>query len=135
MSMKMRYEDSDKLSVYLGELSRNCEKAGLDAQKEGANLVKSEIVRRLQSIRTKDNKARQRIKHMCDDVQITTKKDEYGDVIVKVQGGKLTGTLWHIVNDGTYRTEATHFMDLALNSIEEELEKIVDEKLRGQLGD
>nr|DAT14940.1 MAG TPA: type I neck protein [Caudoviricetes sp.] len=135
MSMNMRYDDSDKLSVYLGEISRLCEKAGLDAQKEGANVVKREVVRRLKSIRTSDEKARARITHMCDDVEIVTKKDEFGDVVVKVQGGKSTGTLWHIVNDGTHRSSPTHFMDLALNSIETDLEKIVDEKLRGLFDD
>lgn len=135
MSMKMRYEDSDKLEVILGSISRYCEKAGLDAQKEGAKIVKREVIRRLKNIRTSDKKARARITHMCDDVKIVTKKDEYGNVVVKVQGGKSTGTLWHIVNDGTHRSSPTHFMDLALNSIETDLEKIVDEKLREGLDD
>lgn len=130
MSMKMRYEDSDKLEVMLGSISRECERVGLDAQKECAEVVKREVVRRLSSIRTSDELTRQRIKHMTDDVQIKTTKDQYGDVIVKVQGGKSTGTLWHIVNDGTYRSNPTHFMDLALNSVENELEQIIDDKLR-----
>ena len=133
--MRMRYIDSDKLEVVLGTLSRECERAGLDAQKEGAQVVKSEVIKRLNAIRTSDEKARTRIKHMCDDVQISTRKDEWGGTVVKVQGGKTTGTLWHIVNDGTYRTEPTHFMDLALNSIENDLENILDKHLRGALDD
>lgn len=135
MSMKMRYEDTDKLEVMLGSISRDCEKAGLDAQKECAKVVKREVIRRLSSIRTPDKEARERIKHMADDVQVSTTKDKYGGTVVKVRGGKATGTLWHIVNDGTYRSEPTHFMDLALSSVENELEKIIDEKLRGALGD
>lgn len=130
MSMKLRYEDSDKLEVMLGTISRDCEMAGLDAQKECAKVVKREVIRRLDSIRTPDEETRQRIKHMADDVQITTTKDKYGDVVVKVRGGKSTGTLWHIVNDGTYRSKATHFMDLALSNVENELQQIIDEKLR-----
>lgn len=133
--MRMRYIDSDKLEVVLGTLSRECEKAGLDAQKEGAQVVRSEVVKRLQAIRTKGEKARTRIKHMCDDVQIITRKDEWGGAVVRVQGGKSTGTLWHIVNDGTYRTQATHFMDLALDSIENDLESILDKHLREALDD
>ena len=130
MSVKLRYEDSDKLEVILGTISRDCENAGLDAQKECAKVVKREVIRRLDSIRTPDEETRQRIKHMADDVQITTTKDKYGDTVVKVRGGKATGTLWHIVNDGTYRSRATHFMDLALSNVENELEQIIDEKLR-----
>lgn len=130
MSMKMRYEDTDKLEVMLGSISRDCEKAGLDAQKECAEVVKREVVRRLNSIRTSDKVTRKRIKHMTDDVQIKITKDQFGDVIVKVQGGKSTGTLWHLVNDGTHRSDPTHFMDLALNSVENEIKQIIDNKLR-----
>ena len=130
MSMSMRYTDSDKLAVVLGEISRECEQAGVNAQKSGAKAVKKAVMNKLQKIKTKDEKQRKRLKHMCDDVVIVTKKDDYGETIVKVQGGKQTGTLWHVVNDGTYRSKATHFMDDALSDVEKELESIVDTELK-----
>lgn len=138
MSMTMKYVDSGKLDVMLGTISRDCEKAGLDAQKEGGKIVKKAVVNRLKGIKTKDGLTRRRKKnantgeyvHMADDVRISTRKDEFGDTVVRVQGGKKTGTLWHIVNDGTYRSRPTHFMDLALNDVEAELESIVDQQLK-----
>lgn len=130
MSMEMRHEDSDKLEVMLGNLSRDCEKAGIDAQKAGAKVVKNAVESKLSSIRTKDKEEDKIKTHMADDVIIATSKDSFGDTVVKVRGGKRTGTLWHIVNDGTYRSKATHFMDSALSSSEAELNSLVDEKLK-----
>lgn len=123
MSIRMRYIDSDKLEVVLNNVVQSCASAGVEAEKECAKAVKKAVIKRLEQIKTENP---QRIKHMCEDVQIVTKKDEFGEIYVKVQGGKTTGTLWHIVNDGTYRTEATHFMDLALNEVESELENIIN---------
>lgn len=68
--------------------------------------------------------------HMSQDVIIRFTKDRYGYRIVKVQGGKQTGTLWHIVNDGTYKNSATHFMDNAIAQSEKEIESILDQELR-----
>lgn len=137
MRMKMRHIDTDKFEVTLGSITRDCERAGLDAQRECAKSIKRAVIRRLESIKTKDLKAKEEkiINHMCADVKTTTTKDEYGDSIIKVQGGKKTGTKWHIVNDGTYRSRATHFMDLALNDVDQELESIINQKLKGALGD
>ena len=44
----------------------------------------------------------------------------------RIQGGKYTGTLWHIVNDGTYRTRATHFLDATLKNIDNQVDSILD---------
>ncbi len=126
----MKYTDTDRLDVMLGNLSRDCEKAGIDAQKAGAKVVEKAVVSRLNGIRTKDKKTENTIKHMADDVTINTTKDTFGDTVIRVRGGKKTGTLWHIVNDGTYRSKPTHFMDLALGGVESELNALIDEKLK-----
>lgn len=128
--MDMKYTDTDRLDVMLGNLSRDCEKAGIDAQKAGAKVVEKAVVSRLNGIRTKDKKTENTIKHMADDVTINTTKDTFGDTVIRVRGGKKTGTLWHIVNDGTYRSKPTHFMDLALGGVESELNALIDEKLK-----
>jgi HK97 gp10 family phage protein len=132
MAVRMRYLDSDKMEVFLGDLTGKCKEAGLDAQKEGAKVVKAAVMSRLARIKTNDEK----IKHMHEDVQISTKKDEFGDTIVRIQGGKATGSLWHIVNDGTYKARATHFMDDAMNDVESKLEQIIEDSFKkGGLND
>lgn len=135
MSMKMRFEDTDKLEVVLGSIIKDCENAGLEAQKECAQIAKKAVVRRLEKIKTSQDENEEIVTHMCNDVQIKTTKDRFGDNIVKLQGGKKTGTLWHLVNDGTYRSDPTHFMDLALNDAEEDFNNAIEEKLRGVLDD
>ena len=72
---------------------------------------------------------------MADDVVIKTGKDKYGYRYAKVGGGKRTGTLWHIVNDGNYKNNATHFMDNALSEVNGEIELILDQELRWALGE
>ena len=133
MSMKMRYEDSDRLEVMLGSTVNACGEIGLTIQKRAAKIVKTKVVSKLNELRTKTG--REDYKHMADDVQIRTTKDRYGGTVVKVSGGRKTGSLWHIVNDGSYnvraekRNTATHFMDISLNEVENEIENIIDEEL------
>jgi HK97 gp10 family phage protein len=137
MSMKIRFEGGDKMEVELGQIPRESENAGIEIQKKCAKIIKNSVEKRLRSISQKsahaNSKKRRRV-HMADDVRTMTKKDKYGDIIVKVQGGKQTGTLWHIVNDGTYRSRATHFMDGALADCEAAVESAVDEELRKVFG-
>ena len=133
MKIKLRHVQSDSIDVVLGDLIETCKSVGLNAQKESAKAVKKAIIKNLNNIKSDDQK---QMKHMCEDVHIKTTQDEYGDVVVKVQGGKATGTLWHIVNDGSYnkrygkRNRATHFMDISLNEVEQEIESAIDEAMR-----
>ena len=135
MSISMRYEDTDKLEVFLGKLETDCKAAGEEISRKSAEVIKARMVDQLSKLKTNTNtRSRSRkdslnYKHMADDVQIRTVKDEFGGSVVKVQGGKKTGTLWHLVNDGTYRSNATHFMDKGIHEAEAEVEKIIDEGL------
>ena len=45
----------------------------------------------------------------------------------RVGGGKDTGTLWHIVNDGTYRTKAWHFIDNVIRNLDSQIDSILNE--------
>lgn len=74
-------------------------------------------------------------KHMVDDIQESTYKNKYGNKTTRVRGGKKTGRKWHLLNDGTYKMDATHFMDKALMDSEEEINSIIDEELRGIFND
>lgn len=128
MSMKLRYKDSDKLDVILVGLLNATGEIGLKIQRRAAKVVKAKVVGKLNSMRTDTDE--EMYTHMADDVRVRTTKNEFGKTVVKVQGGSRTGPLWHIVNDGTYRSKASHFMDTSLNGAEKEIENIIDEELR-----
>ena len=132
MSLSMNYTDSDKLELFLGRLETDYKMAGEEIQKESAKIIKARVVGQLNRLRTKTKDANH--KHMADDVSIRTVKDSFGDKVTKIQGGKKTGTLWHIVNDGNYNTGATHFMDKALQEAEQEIQAIIDAEL-SKVGD
>jgi len=141
MSLSMNYIDTDKLEVFLGKLETDSKAAGDQIQEKSAVIIKSRIEGQLNRIRsgTKESVSRSKknntkYKHMADDVKITKKKDEFGERTIRVQGGKKTGTLWHIVNDGTYRTNATHFMDKAMKEAEPEIQAVIDAEL-SKVGD
>lgn len=140
MGFDWRYEDSDKLEVFLGNLETDCQQAGERIQKKSGEIIKAKMVSQLNRIRTsytapsRSNKNPSPYKHMADDVTIRTVKDGWGDTVVKVSGGKKTGTLWHIVNDGTYRSRATHFMDKGMAEAEPEVLAIIDAEL-SKVGD
>ncbi len=61
---------------------------------------------------------------MCDDVIATIEKDSWGNRKAKISGDKKTGTLWHLVNDGTLYAQATHFMDKAIARIDSKINAI-----------
>ncbi len=94
--------------------------------KKCATVIKGNTEKRLRSIKTKTIKD----VHMCDDVVVRTGKDTYGYRFAKVGGGKRTGTKWHLVNDGTYVTDPTHFMDNAIKDSELEIARIIDTELK-----
>lgn len=97
--------------------------------KESANIVKKEAQNKLESIKTNLTKV-----HMYQDVHATTTTDKYGKKVAKVGGGKATGTLWHLVNDGTYKSKPTHFMDNTLSATESEIEKLLDKEMGDKFG-
>lgn len=132
MSLSMNYIDTDKLEVFLGKLETDCKAIGDQIQERSAEVIKVRIVGHLNRLRTTNSKSN--YKHMADDVQITNKKDEFGERTIRVQGGKKTGTLWHLVNDGTYKSNATHFMDKAMQEAEPEIQAIIDAGL-SKVGD
>lgn len=132
MSFSMNYVDSDKLEVFLGKLETDSKAIGDEIQEKSAVVIKAKIVGNLNRIRTTNSKSD--YKHMADEVQITNKKDEFGERTTRVQGGKHTGSLWHLVNDGTYKSNATHFMDKAMAEAEPEIQAIIDAGL-SKVGD
>ncbi len=107
-------------------LVKDSEKAGENILKKCAVVVKTNATRRLTALKTKEVKET----HMYQDVTVKTGKDIYGYPYCKVGGGKKTGTKWHLVNDGTWCSDPTHFMDNAIKDSELEVARIIDTELK-----
>lgn len=116
-------------SINLQTLINAGEEAGERIMRKCATVIKTRAEGKLNRLRT----AQSDHIHMADDVVIKTGKDRYGYRYAKVGGGKKTGTLWHIVNDGTFKNDATHFMDNTISESENEVQQIIDEELRRSL--
>ena len=81
---------------------------------------------------------KKRIPHMKDDVEYELKTSRTGERYVSIRGGKKTGKLWHLVNDGHVAEDGTvvsgnHFIDKAVSQSEKEIESIVDSFIEGVL--
>ena len=127
MGISMRYTESDTLEVALKGIEQASEEVSLEVQKKAGKIIKARVIGELNRIKRSGEKV---ASHMVDDVQVITKRDRFGNPLVRIQGGRKTGTLWHIVNDGTYRTRAHHFMDRAVSESEQEIETLIDEEMR-----
>lgn len=128
MGFSMKYHDAETVSVYLKDIENVVRDSGVSLLSEAGDIVKRNMQLHLNHIRTDNSDIN--YKHMADDVIKRTITDKYGDKIVRVRGGQATGTLWHIVNDGTYRTRATHFMDYAMDYADVEIERLIDQELK-----
>lgn len=68
--------------------------------------------------------------HLVDDVKTSIKDDKAGNVYAVIKGGKFTGYKWHMLENGTTTTKATHFMEKALKNTEGEINSYIDEAIR-----
>ena len=128
MSYKIKSTENEEIEVFLEEIVGLTAEAEERFLKRAAKVVKKNVVRNLNVSRTKNNDPR--YKHMADDVRYRIIKDRYGSKVARIRGGKKTGTKGHLVNDGTYRSRATHFMDVALHQSETEIEQIFEEEMK-----
>lgn len=132
MAFKVKHteKEGDSFEVYLKNILTESEQAERDMLKEAGEQVKECVVanlnkhRRALAARYKGRPA------MADDVKISTRKDRNGNIATKVQGGKKTGTLWHLVNDGTLHTMGNHFMDEALARLDGSIDQLWDKIMR-----
>ncbi|WP_090554731.1 HK97-gp10 family putative phage morphogenesis protein [Natronincola ferrireducens] len=127
LAAKIRMTDSETIDVFLEGIISSAEAVEENYLKRSAEVIKKNIKDQLNSIKTSTNRAGH--KHMADDVQANVVRDKYGYKVARIKGGKRTGTKWHLVNDGTYRSDATHFMDKAIAQSESEVNKIFEEEM------
>jgi len=128
VGVKIRSQESVGISVFLDNLLNTTEEIEINFLKRSAEVVKKNVIANLNAVRTDNDDPEH--KHMADDVQASVVKDKFGDRTARIRGGRRTGTKWHLVNDGTYRSRATHFIDKALQQSEPEIEQILDDELR-----
>ena len=132
MSFKMVYQEKspDTFEVFLRGIVVDSEEAERKMLKEAGEQVKKYVVANLNKHRRTIAKRYKGRPAMADDVRISTRKDRFGDLAVKVQGGPRTGPLWHLVNDGTLHARPTHFMDNALKSLDNDIDDMWDKVMK-----
>lgn len=129
-NLDYREYNDDTLEAYLSGVLNDSEEAEKKMLKEAGEEVKAFVVanlnkhRRALSVRYKDRPA------MADDVKISIKTGKFGERYARVMGGKMTGTLWHLVNDGNLHSTATHFMDGALANLDSNIDKVWDKVIK-----
>jgi len=123
-------EDREGLEVFLTGIQAESEKIEKQMLRQSGDKVRELVVaelnkhRRPLAVRYKGRPA------MADDVKRTIRANKWGEKYVSIKGGKATGTLWHIVNDGTLHSRPTHFLDRAIKQIDDEMDKIWDEVIK-----
>ena len=128
MSFSIDYQEKDKdgFNIFLSEIIADSEGIERKMLRDAGNKVKERVVanlnrhRRVLAVRYKNRPA------MADDVRVSVRKDKYGNLVARVGGGKMTGTLWHLVNDGNLHSTATHFMDSAIKELDNSIDGIWD---------
>lgn len=121
-------EDIDSLDVFLSEISKGSEELGTNLLKSAGEKAKDIVVSNLRKHK-RILKKRYKIS-LSDDVKLSIRTDKYGEKYAKVMGGKETGTIWHIVNDGNLHSQPTHFMDSALKELDGKIDDIWKESER-----
>ena len=123
--------DNKDVTLWLKEIEVSAKVTGIEVVDELGDYTKTVTEQELRAIKRVDPLSKSRTKHLYEDVE----KKNYGKGrTVVVQGGKETRTLWHIVNDGTYRSKPHHFIDRVLNRVEPRVKSLLDQK-GAKLGD
>lgn len=118
-------ESGDTLDLFLKGVQIDGENIGTNILKITGNKAKELVIANL-------NRHRRvlAVRHrpaLADDVKLSIRTDKFGDKYAKVMGGKQTGTLWHIVNDGNLYSTPTHFLDDAMNKLDEVIDELWNE--------
>lgn len=123
--MSMSSEDTVDLSSWLREIELDTGEYGIEVIDELGDITKKEAEKELKAIERKGKLYSGRTKHLYQDV-IKTKQKK--GLVAVIKGGKETGTLWHIVDQGTYRSRPHHFINRVLNSVEGQIDKVLDKR-------
>lgn len=120
---------AESIEVFLKDIVSDCQEVEEKYLRKSAQVMKEKIIENLNHIKRTSINLPEGHQHMANDVIYRIVSDEFGNRVARIRGGMKTGTLWHIVNDGTYRTDATHFLDASLQNSEYMIERILDSEL------
>lgn len=132
MGLNVNYdEDREGLDVFLTGIQIESEKIEKGMLQKSGDMVRDLVVaelnkhKRVLAVRYKGRPA------LADDVSRTIRTSKWGDKYVSIRGGKKTGTLWHLVNDGTLHSRPTHFLDRAIKQMDENIDQMWNEVIKG----
>ena len=136
--MKVKVEHADAIKGIFDSLGRmeNDLKYGRD---DCLKIIGTTVKGNVQTILPRSNKIKKKnMPHMKDDVEYKIKTSSKGERYVSVGGGKKTGKLWHLVNDGHVAEDGTvvvgkHFIEAAMAQSDKEIDSIIDSFLEDVL--
>lgn len=135
MSFDFKYEkntDGDNMEVFLQQIVKDAQLTEKEILREAGKKAEEEVVRNLSRIKRGlyDSRGRRVDRDgrpaLADDVKLSVRKNKWGELTAQIKGGKNTGTLWHIVNDGNLYSTPTFFLDGALNNLDKAIDNIWD---------
>ncbi|MBU5425013.1 HK97 gp10 family phage protein [Tissierella pigra] len=132
MSFKIEHKenDADSFDVFLSGILEDSEEAEKKMLQEAGEQVKEYVIANLNKHRRVLAKRYYGRPAMADDVKVSIVTNKQGFKVARVYGGKKTGTLWHLVNDGNLHSIGIHFMDGALARMDGTIDKLWDEIMR-----
>ena len=135
MVASIRQKDADKLEAFLDDISIAAEKAKDKVLRAGGKKAKEAVIRyapRDTNVSLSGKRRNEGRVRLADDVSARLVYDsKFGGKRMLVGGGKKTGTIWHLVNDGGYKNrKPTHFVDKAASDLDGVLDQFIDEALK-----
>lgn len=111
----MRTEEDMDIKVWLADIERESGELTMKVAENYAEFGKTTVEKLLANAKRHGKVPERRGVHMHEDVKLRGNKSKG---FMTIGGGKMTGTLWHIVNDGTYQSTGIHFIEKALDEMD-----------------
>lgn len=111
----MRTEENMDIKVWLADIERESGELTMKVAENYGEYGKKVVEKLLSSARRQGRVPEKRGVHMYEDVKLRKSRAKG---YMTLGGGRMTGTLWHIVNDGTYQTTGIHFIEKALDQMD-----------------
>lgn len=134
MGFKVKYNEEspqDGLEVMLKDIQVSAEVTEREMLKLAGNRAKEEVEKQLNHIKRADANRYGR-PALADDVKLSIRKNNWGELTAQIKGGKKTGTLWHLVNEGNLYSRPTFFLDAAIRNLDNAIDGIwekIDRKM------
>lgn len=132
MNIEFSFQDAFYgLAEELGDMSDVIVSESKSAMKKISDIYKKNVESELRSHRPEIESSMKNYDgtpyiHMDTDVKASIKDDKKGSVTAVIRGGKYTGYKWHLVNNGTIKSRAIHFIEGADKKSESESDTTID---------